>query len=125
MPSLTKSEAGRLGGIASWEKSREVKLLASSRGGAEVVERYGRSHMLRLAYRIKQYGCAGGEIPPSRQDDRGRGKCPVCGKRVSVMSGNRTRRHVRADAPPALRVIKGVGSKSGPVESGREKGATI
>lgn len=103
---LSRSQSARIAAIASWEQARPEKLLASSRGGSTVVERYGKSHMVRLAYRRVQYGCAGGEIPPSKQDDRAMGSCPVCGKRVSVTSSNQSRRHVRADAPPALRTMK-------------------
>lgn len=37
--------------MASWEKNRPAKLAACQRGGETTLERYGRSHMLRLAAR--------------------------------------------------------------------------
>lgn len=105
---LDRSAAARIAGIASWEQSRERKLVASARGGNSVVERYGRSHMLRLALRRRQYGCRGGGrlVPVARINEAGRGPCPACGKETRVGASGVPFLHVAAGAPPALRRVK-------------------
>lgn len=102
MPKLSRSECARLAGMRAWEVSRDVKLIASARGGSTTLERYGRSHMLAMAFRRKQYGCEGGI---ARGDEQGKAKCPSCGKRAAVSGRGRVRLHVRLGAPPMLRVV--------------------
>lgn len=49
---LTRAEAGRLGGLTRADNTTpEERSAIASKGGAANVERYGRAHMTRLAYK--------------------------------------------------------------------------
>ncbi len=49
---LTRAEAGRMGGLARADRlSPEERSSIASMGGTATVARYGRVHMLRLAYK--------------------------------------------------------------------------
>lgn len=48
---MNRREAAKYAAMVGWEKDRPGRVAASARGGRTVVERYGRSHMYKLALR--------------------------------------------------------------------------
>ena len=62
---MNRSAAARIAATVGWEVARERHLVACARGGAAVVQAYGRSHMLRLAQRraglqVREHGAGAG-----------------------------------------------------------------
>lgn len=58
---LSRKQAAKVAGIASWERNRLRKLFDSHRGGQTTRSRYGRSHFVALAFRRWALARAGEE----------------------------------------------------------------